>query len=147
MKRACAFKHPNPAAFTTVCSLCRWWVTHAKDDAVEYTSPPPPAVRVPAPPGPGTKLKELLAEIGVKDDGGCGCRAYAAQMDAWGVDGCRARRAEIVARLKEQWERLGWWDRVKTGVRTVRACGLSDPAGELVDRAIALAETPQNAGV
>lgn len=37
---------------------------------------------------------------------GCGCDAFARQMDAWGVTGCRQRREEIVTHLRHQLRHL-----------------------------------------
>ena len=51
--------------------------------------------------GPGCQLRRSLSWF-VRDDGKCGCTEYAAQMDAWGPDGCEARIDEIVAHLVEQ---------------------------------------------
>ena len=51
--------------------------------------------------GPGCQLRRTLSWF-VRDDGQCGCTEYAAQMDAWGPDGCEARIDEIVAHLVEQ---------------------------------------------
>jgi hypothetical protein len=51
--------------------------------------------------GPGCQLRRTLAWF-VRDDGKCGCTEYAAQMDAWGPDGCEARIDSIVAHLVEQ---------------------------------------------
>ncbi len=66
--------------------------------------------------GPGTELRRLFREIGVKDKAGCNCKELAGQMDAWGVCGCRARLPEIVAELKAkastygigEWAAAGW---------------------------------------
>lgn len=52
--------------------------------------------------GPGCQLRLTLAWWGIRDDGSCGCSEYAAQMDAWGIAGCRSRLEEIVAHLREQ---------------------------------------------
>jgi hypothetical protein len=51
--------------------------------------------------GPGCQLRRTLSWF-VRDDGQCGCTEYAAQMDAWGPDGCEARIDQIVAHLVEQ---------------------------------------------
>ena len=60
-----------------------------------------------APPcGPGCQLRRTLSWF-VRDDGKCGCTEYAAQMDAWGPDGCEQRMDEIVAHLVEQAEKRG----------------------------------------
>jgi len=56
---------------------------------------------VPTTCGPGCQLRRTLSWF-VRDDGQCGCTEYAAQMDAWGPDGCEARIDEIVAHLVEQ---------------------------------------------
>jgi hypothetical protein len=56
----------------------------------------------PGPPcGPGCQLRRTLAWF-VRDDGKCGCKEYAAEMDRDGPDGCEARIDEIVAHLVEQ---------------------------------------------
>ncbi len=51
--------------------------------------------------GPGCQLQRTLGWFGLKDDGTCHCKAYAAQMDAWGPDGCIRRIEEIVQHLRE----------------------------------------------
>lgn len=37
--------------------------------------------------------------LAIRDNEGCKCKAYAARMDAWGPEGCTARRDEIVEHL------------------------------------------------
>lgn len=61
----------------------------------------------PAPCGPGCHLARLFAWFGLRDDGTCGCAAYAAKMDAWGPDGCTEREDEIVGHLAEMAVRRG----------------------------------------
>ena len=56
--------------------------------------------------GPGCQLRRTLSWF-VRDDGKCGCTEFAAQMDAWGPDGCDERMDEIVAHLVEQAEKRG----------------------------------------
>ena len=56
---------------------------------------------VPTTCGPGCQLARTFAWFGVKDDGTCGCSAYAAKMDAWGPSGCWQRLEEIVDHLRE----------------------------------------------
>ena len=51
--------------------------------------------------GPGCQLQRTLGWFGLKDDGTCHCKAYAAQMDAWGPDQCIRRIEEIVQHLRE----------------------------------------------
>ena len=59
------------------------------------------------PGGPGTELRKIFAELGVKPGRGCQCKAYARKMDGWGPSGCRARHAEIVAHLQAKAESFG----------------------------------------
>lgn len=54
------------------------------------------------PAGPGTELKNLLSMVRIAVAPNCSCTAYAAQMDAWGPDGCLERLPEIVAHLEAQ---------------------------------------------
>ncbi len=59
--------------------------------------------RAPAPThcGPGCQLRRTFAWFGIRDDGSCGCDAFAAKMDAWGPDQCIRRIEEIVQHLRE----------------------------------------------
>ncbi len=54
--------------------------------------------------GPGTKLMELLAgwPFYVTATPDCPCKAYAAQMDAWGPDECARRQIQIVGWLRDE---------------------------------------------
>ena len=49
--------------------------------------------------GVGCHLARLLSWFGIRDDGKCGCEEYAAQMVAWGPDGCADREDEILGHL------------------------------------------------
>jgi len=53
------------------------------------------------PAGPGYYLKRSLLWFGLRDDGTCGCDKHAAQMDAWGPDGCEEHMDEILGWLRE----------------------------------------------
>lgn len=91
--------------------------------------------------GPGTELKTLLADLGFKTESACGCKSLARQMDRWGVDGCRQRRAEIVNRLRANQKKVKWYEQVKAAARSVQSglafkIRLNDIAGSLVDEAI-----------
>lgn len=55
---------------------------------------PPPAN------GPGTEMKAMLASMGINPES-CQCERRAAQMNRWGVAGCREHRLEIAAWLRE----------------------------------------------
>lgn len=57
---------------------------------------PPPLIC-----GPGCQLTKSFEWLGIRDDGTCGCKQYAAQMDAWGPDGCEEREEEILDHLGE----------------------------------------------
>jgi hypothetical protein len=96
--------------------------------------------------GPGSQLWRLLKSIGVKHKTDCGCLSYAEQMNAWGVEGCRARRAEIVAWMEKGAKEYGWstvltaaWKTITTGL--VFSINPLDRYGSLLDEAIRQAET------
>lgn len=50
--------------------------------------------------GPGCQLRRTFAWFGLRDDGSCGCDAFAAKMDAWG-DSCWQHMEEIVDHLRQ----------------------------------------------
>lgn len=52
--------------------------------------------------GVGSELRSMLAKFGIVSAAGCPCNEMAAQMDAWGPDGCEQRLDEIVAHLRTQ---------------------------------------------
>lgn len=91
--------------------------------------------------GPGGHLKKLLAELGVKTGSSCGCNSFASKMDAWGVEGCRFHRPEIVEHLKSQ---ATWREKITVaiGAVTTAATWLNplDAAGSLLDEALRRAE-------
>jgi hypothetical protein len=59
--------------------------------------------------GPGTELKKLLAgwPLYIAATENCPCNRHAAEMDAWGADGCAARQDQIVGWLRVEAERSG----------------------------------------
>lgn len=81
--------------------------------------------------GPGTELVKIFKAAGIP---GCQqCYALAARMDAWGVDGCRQRRPQIVAEIMpraEQWKSEGRWK------RAIPAAGLRASVSAAVKLAI-----------
>jgi hypothetical protein len=112
----------------------------AEETKLEAQATPPPLNY-----GPGTELKKLLADLGLNEQGGCGCAVRANQMDNWGVDGCREHREEILGWLREQQEKVGWATKLKAGalaVKTGLAFSLNpfDPAPGLLDEAIRRAD-------
>lgn len=58
------------------------------------------ARRKPLTDGPGAELKIMLTDLGVSPEN-CQCEQHAAQMNLWGVEGCKQHRLEIAAWLKE----------------------------------------------
>lgn len=95
--------------------------------------------------GPGTELTKLLASLGVKGNVGCQCPKKAAQMNGWGIAGCKERRDEIAGWLRENAQERSWLEKAKATLRAV-ALGIafeldmSDLFGSLVDLAIKRAE-------
>jgi hypothetical protein len=51
---------------------------------------------------PGDCLSETLSVMGVTESLGCGCNGRKAQMNAWGIDGCRQNLDTIAGWLREQ---------------------------------------------
>ena len=80
--------------------------------------------------GPGSELKQLLAELGQSVTVDCGCEDKAHQMNVWGVAGCREHRAEIIAWLQEAAAAKGW----------AASLAAQIASGWLVDEAIRRAE-------
>ena len=54
--------------------------------------------------GPGYHLSAIIPSL--LQSAGCNCKAYALQMDRWGVDGCEARFDEIVDYLCNQSDKI-----------------------------------------
>lgn len=129
------------------CHLC-WLYHNVRKYRVHWGGPEEgPDLPIPkrgggtrqTPSGPGTELKHLLASIGITEASGCGCGAKAAEMNRWGVAGCKEHRAEIIAWLREQQQKAGWAATLTAGINAV-AAGLwlnpLDLLGSLVDEAI-----------
>lgn len=92
------------------------------------------------PNGPGTELRKLLKEVGVKK--ACGtCWEWEYQMNSWGSS-CAEHRAEIVARLKEAASESSWSTvfTAASGLITKPWFAVLDPFGSIVDQAIERAE-------
>lgn len=95
--------------------------------------------------GPGAWLLRLFAEINVTPKPECHCSEYAAKMDAWGVEGCRERRAEIISHLKDDAAKYGLGEWAVAGW-TAFWQGKPLSLGGLVDEAIRRAATPAGSG-
>jgi hypothetical protein len=96
------------------------------------------------PSGPGSELKALLGELGVT---GCkmGCNGRAAQMDRWGIAGCRENRETICGWITEQKNAASLLTQATVVANLIRT-GLVlriHSVGDLVDEAIRRAEAKQ----
>lgn len=95
--------------------------------------------------GPGAKLEEIFVQIGVPYYEDCGCRAYARQMDGWGIQGCRERFDEIVTRLRVTADKYSMLQRFEAVIRAA-STGLAfrlnpfDPFPSLLEEALRRAE-------
>lgn len=58
--------------------------------------------------GPGTELKAILSSVGINSSPNCSCNRRMAQMDDWGVDGCKEHFDEIVGWINESAVQWGW---------------------------------------
>lgn len=91
--------------------------------------------------GPGSHLWLLLEGIGVKHSPTCKCVTLARQMNAWGPQGCKERRAEIIENMRTNADAYGWKTLATATARAVLT-GLAwrlnplDLYGSLVDEAI-----------
>ena len=93
--------------------------------------------------GVGTELTAVLKLLGLGESAGCSCKKWQRRMDAWGVAGCRERRAEIEDHLRGEAKKVGWARSLVAGAKAV-AAGLVlnplDPAPGLLNEAIRRAE-------
>ena len=123
--------------FTNLIANCR---------VAKQGDPPPQSYQTQA--GPGTELKKILASLGASVVKECTCELLAAQMNHWGIAGCREHRAEIVEHLEKAAGELGRYEQVKamllafaTGIAW--SIDIADPFGSLVDQAIKQASVPE----
>lgn len=100
--------------------------------------------------GPGTELKAILASLGIQPSSNCDCNGKAAQMNLWGVAGCKANRETIIGWMKDGAPNWGWLDQMKAAARAVTT-GLAfqvswtDPFPGIVDLSIQRAEEKEKA--
>jgi hypothetical protein len=103
---------------------------------------PAEAIRlVPIGKGPGTELKSLLKQLGIAENPTCDCNAKAAQMDAWGIAGCREHFDEIVGWMRDGQQGWGWKDKLAAAAKAVTSgiafqVNWSDPFPGLITLAI-----------
>jgi hypothetical protein len=126
------------AKFRHRCQRCKGTVTVAESDPANVKAVC--GVFAITPHGPGRELLDLFAELGIKPRKECGCKAYARQMNQWGVAGCRDRRGEIVAHLQSQADKFGLGEWAAAGWQAV-VKGLPLTLAGLVDLAIDRAES------
>jgi hypothetical protein len=107
------------------------------------TTPRPGGLSRPV--GPGTELKKLIAELGIKGWSGCGCEGLAAEMDRLGVSGVRERLDHYDALLREKAGEVGLVDKLRAAGNAVLS-GLAfrldprDPYPGLIEEACRRAE-------
>lgn len=127
--------------------MCRYCWLFVNDDryAAMWTDDTPGVTAAGTRPpsiSPGTELKKILAQLGAP---ACGaCEGFARRMDVWGIEGCQARRAEIIAHLESQAVKLGWWATVKIGA-SAALHGLPLTAEGLLDEALRRAGATETA--
>lgn len=91
--------------------------------------------------GPGTELKRLLHDLGFSMRESCGCNDRALRMNAWGIAGCRERRAEIEGWLREAAADVSIREKLTAGIYGIlQGINPLDPFPQLVDLAIERAE-------
>lgn len=112
--------------------------------------PPHPVIPWKPHHGPGTELKKILKSLGIEPNAACGCAKKQAQMDEWGVQGCRDHFEEIVGWMREGQGRWGWRDKLTAAAKAVTT-GLAfeidwtDPFVGLVKVSIERAEQQETA--
>ncbi len=99
--------------------------------------------------GPGTELSAILDTLGITERVGCDCKTKMAQMNTWGVEGCREHVAEIVGWMQAGQTRWGWSERLMAAGKAVTT-GLAfnvnwlDPFPSLIEHAIQIAERKEH---
>lgn len=97
--------------------------------------------QVPDVPGPGTELKKIFKTLGVPY---CqACNDLAKKMNDWGVEGCKAHRAEIIADIESRAMKFNIMEWTKLGIK-LAAAGLPLSIAGLVDEAIRRVDLADN---
>lgn len=130
------------------CGTCG----HRAGGVTEDSLPKRKPCRIPKPPpppppthGPGKELYDIFKQLDIPEPPGCGCKAKAAQMNVWGVAGCREHFEEIVVWLRQSYTDVGYLQRA-TAAKNAVASGLAfsinpfDPVPSLINEAIRRAE-------
>ncbi len=88
---------------------------------------------------PGTELKALLAQLGIKPKSACKCVAKAKIMDQLGAAAIRADKATWIAYLTEAYNTTGWVMKATAAIQAFRH-GLPKTIEGLLDEALRRAE-------
>ena len=83
----------------------------------------------------GTRLHEVLTECGITPPNNCSCSRWIADMNTWGIEGCRQRRGEIREHLKTASNQSSWLDLLRVAARGYLSID------SLVDEALRRAES------
>jgi len=103
---------------------------------------------------PGTKLREIMRDLGVEEKPNCSCKLVARKMDAWGVEGCSLPKnhAWIVEQIRANAAKWTWAEKLGIAMRaaTSELMLVIDPldvygslVNEAIRRAAASASTPE----
>lgn len=95
--------------------------------------------------GVGSQLWRLLSALGIEHSQDCRCLDWAERMNAWGPEGCRLARDEIVQHMRASAKSYGWGNLAKAVTKAITTglafrLSVTDPYGSLVDEAIRMAE-------
>lgn len=95
--------------------------------------------------GVGSQLWRLLSALGIEHSQGCRCLDWAERMNAWGPDGCRLARDQIVQHMRASAKSYGWGNISKAVTKAITTglafrLSVTDPYGSLLDEAIRRAE-------
>ena len=125
---------------TRICDRCRSYENGAEE-------PQRPDLKSCSVAPPGAQLHAILISIGLIESTGCHCDERAAEMNAWGPDGCREHREEIIGWLKESAGKLSIAQQAKAFVMLAAETRWNplDPFGSIVDEAIRRAEARHGA--
>jgi len=148
--KICSNTRVPPCSENYRAAYLRQWEADKDGTQVRHESTPAPA-RVPEKHaildrrGPGTELVRILASLGITIMVDCPCKVRAAQMNAWGIDGCREHFNEIVGWLREGQAFWGWKEKLAaafsaTVSRLAFRLNPLDPFPGLVEEAISRAD-------
>lgn len=133
--------------FVFVCENCKEEVRGKRKESPPKAkcreaaeNPTAPQVhRLPPLGGTGTELSLIFAELGIKPKASCGCKAKAAAMDSWGIEGCKERRVEILEWMREAYDSASFGEWLAAGISAAWQGKPKSCAG-LLDLAIERAE-------